>query len=79
MSQHLIMLLIKRYLFDLPLFDGSVSFASFSTAIGCPAGIASEINSFALSFPNGIIKRFLKPMRKRKAIPKRLFHYKKVT
>lgn len=79
MPQHLIMLLNKRYLFDLHLFDGSASFASFSTTIGCPAGIASEINSFALSFPNGIIKTFLKPMRKRKANPKRLFYYKEVT
>ena len=46
--------------------SGSVSIASFATVIGAPVGITSACLSLVFSVINGIAKKLLKVMRKKK-------------
>ena len=57
--------------FDKPSFvlsvtTGSISIASFATAIGAPVGIASASFSLAFSISTGIVKKLLKTVRNMK-------------
>ena len=59
------------YYFDKSLIvllvtGGSLSIASFATAIGVPIGITSASFSFAFSFCTGLVKKLLKATRNKK-------------
>ena len=50
----------------LSVTSGSVSIASFSTAIGAPTGITSASLSLAFSLCTGLVKKLLKATRNKK-------------
>ena len=52
-----------KSLIVLSVTTGSISIASFSTAIGVPVGIASASFSLAFSISTGIVKKLLKATR----------------
>ena len=56
----------KKSLIVLSVATGSISIASFATAIGAPAGIMSARCSLAFSITKGFIKMFLKTIRNKK-------------
>ena len=45
------------------ILSGSISIASFATAIGAPAGIIGARCSFTFSITSGFVKKFLKTIR----------------
>ena len=51
---------------DKLLATGSISIASFATAIGAPVGIMSASCSLAFSITTGFVKKFLKTIRNKK-------------
>ena len=51
---------------DKSLVTGSISIASFATAIGAPVGIMSASCSLAFSTTTGFVKKFLKTIRNKK-------------
>ena len=56
-----------KSLIVLSVATGSISIASFATAIGTPAGIISASCSLAFSFTTGfVVKEFLKTIRNKK-------------
>ena len=68
---------LSKYIVSFEYFDkslivfsvatGSISIASFATAIGTPAGIISASCSLAFSFTTGfVVKEFLKTIRNKK-------------
>ena len=54
---------LDKSLIALTVAAGSISVASFATAIGAPVGITSANCSLAFSITTGFVKRFLKTIR----------------
>ena len=50
----------------LSILLGSISFASFASVIGVPAGIVGASCNFAFSITSGFVKRPLKTIRNKK-------------
>ena len=57
---------LDRSLIVLSVATGSISIASFATAIGAPVGIMSASCSLAFSITTGFVKTFLKTIRNKK-------------
>ena len=57
---------LDKSLIVLSLATGSISIASFATAIGAPVGIMSASCSLAFSITTGFVKEFLKTRNKKK-------------
>ena len=57
---------LDRSLIVLSVATGSISIASFATAIGAPVGIMSASCSLALSITTGFVKKYLKTKRNKK-------------
>ena len=57
---------IDKSLIVLSATSGSISIASFATAIGAPVGIASASLSLTFSVSTGIVKKLLKTTRNKK-------------
>ena len=57
---------LDKSLTVLSVATGSISIASFATAIGAPVGIMSASCSLAFSITTGLVKKFLKTIIKRK-------------
>ena len=57
---------LHRSLIALSVATGSISIASFATAIGAPVGIMSASCSLAFSITTGFVKTFLKTIRNKK-------------
>ena len=57
---------LDKSLIVLSVATGSISIASFATAIGVPVGITSANCSLAFSITIGFVKKFLKTIRNRK-------------
>ena len=55
-----------KSLIFLSVVTGSISIASFATAIGAPIGIMSASCSLAFSITAGFVKKFLKTIRNKK-------------
>ena len=55
-----------KSLIVLSVATGSISIASFATAIGAPVGIMSASCSLAFSITTGFVKKFLKTIRNKK-------------
>ena len=54
---------LDKSLIVLTVATGSISIASFASAIGAPVGITSANCSLAFSITTGFVKRFLKTIR----------------
>ena len=61
-----------KHLIVLSVTSGGVSIASFAAAIGAPIGITSASLSLAFSLCTGLVKKLLKPTRKKRCIIKLL-------
>ena len=57
---------LEKSLIVLSVATGSISIASFATAIGAPVGIMSADCSLAFSITTGFLKKFLKTIRNKK-------------
>ena len=57
---------LDKSLIVLSVATGSISIASFATAIGAPVGIMSASCSLAFSITTGFVKTFLKTIRNKK-------------
>ena len=57
---------LDKSLIVLSLATGSISIASFATAIGAPVGIMSASFSLGFSIATGFVKKFLKTIRNNK-------------
>ena len=57
---------LDKSLIVLSVATGSISIASFATAIGVPVGIMSASCSLAFSITTGFVKKFLKTIRNKK-------------
>ena len=57
---------LDKSLIVLSVATGSISIASFATAIGAPVGIMSASCSLAFSITTGFVKKFLKTIRNKK-------------
>ena len=57
---------LGKSLIVLSVATGSISTASFATAIGAPVGIMSESCILAFSITTGFVKKFLKTIRNKK-------------
>ena len=57
---------LDKSLVVLSVATGSISIASFATAIGAPVGIMSASCSLAFSITTGFVKKFLKTIRNKK-------------
>ena len=57
---------LDKSLFFLSVATGSISIASFATAIGAPVGIMSASCNLAFSVTTGFLKKFLKTIRNKK-------------
>ena len=57
---------LDKSLIVLSEVTGSISIASFATAIGAPVGIMSASCSLAFSITTGFVKKFLKTIRNKK-------------
>ena len=57
---------LDKPLIVLSVATGSISIASFATAIGAPVGIMSASCSLAFSSTTGFVKKFLKRIRNKK-------------
>ena len=57
---------LDKSLIFLSVATGSISIASFATAIGAPVGIMSASCSLAFSITTGFVKKFLKTTRNKK-------------
>ena len=57
---------LDKSLIVLSVATGSISIASFATAIGAPVGIMSASCSLAFSITTGFVKKFLKTTRNKK-------------
>ena len=57
---------LDKSLIVLPVSIGSISIASFATAIGAPVGIMSASCSLAFLITKGFVKTFLKTIRNKK-------------
>ena len=57
---------LDKSLIVLSVATGSISIASFATAIGAPIGIMSASCSLAFSVTTGFVKKFLKTIRNKK-------------
>ena len=57
---------LEKSLIVLSVATGSISIASFATAIGAPVGIMSASCSLAFSITTGFVKKFLKTIRNKK-------------
>ena len=57
---------LDKSLIVLSVATGSISIASFATAIGTPVGIMSASCSLAFSITTGFVKKFLKTIRNKK-------------
>ena len=57
---------LDKSLTVLSVATGSISIASFATAIGAPAGIMSASRSLAFSITTGFVRKFLKTIRSKK-------------
>ena len=57
---------LDKSLIVLLVATGSISIASFATAIGAPVGIMSASCSLAFSITTGFVKKFLKTIRNKK-------------
>ena len=57
---------LDKSLIVLSVATGSISIASFATAIGAPVGIMSASCSLAFSITTGFVKKFLKAIRNKK-------------
>ena len=57
---------LDKSLTVLSVATGSISIASFATAIGAPVGIMSASCSLAFSITTGFVKKFLKTIRNKK-------------
>ena len=57
---------LDKSLTVLSVATGSISIASFATAIGAPVGIMSASCSLAFSITTGLVKTFLKTTRNKK-------------
>ena len=57
---------LDKSLIVLSVATGSISIASFATAIGAPVGIMSASCSLAFSITTGFVKEFLKTIRNKK-------------
>ena len=57
---------LDKSLIVLSVATGSISIASFATAIGAPVGIMSADCSLAFSITTGFLKKFLKTIRNKK-------------
>ena len=57
---------LDKSLIFLSVATGSISIASFATAIEAPVGIMSSSCSLAFSITTGFVKKFLKPVRNKK-------------
>ena len=57
---------LDKTLIALSVATGSISIASFATAIGVPVGIMSASCSLAFSITTGFVKKFLKTIRNKK-------------
>ena len=57
---------LGKSLIVLSVATGSISTASFATAIGAPVGIMSASCSLAFSITTGFVKKFLKTIRNKK-------------
>ena len=57
---------LDKSLIVLSVATGSISIASFATAIGAPVGIMSASCSLALSITTGFVKKYLKTKRNKK-------------
>ena len=57
---------LDKSLTVLSVATGSISIASFATAIGAPAGIMSASCSLAFSITTGFVRKFLKTIRSKK-------------
>ena len=57
---------LDKSLIFLSVATGSISIASFATAIGAPVGIMSASCSLAFSITTGFVKKFLKTIRNKK-------------
>ena len=57
---------LDKSLIVLSVATGSISIASFATAIGAPVGLMSASCSLAFSVTTGFIKKFLKTIRNKK-------------
>ena len=57
---------LDKSLIVLSVATGSISIASFATAIGAPVGIMSASCSVAFSITTGFVKKFLKAIRNKK-------------
>ena len=57
---------LNKSLIILSVATGSISIASFGTAIGAPVGIMSASCSLAFSIATGFVKKFLKTIRNKK-------------
>ena len=57
---------LDKLLIVLSVATGSISIASFATAIGAPVGIMSASCSLAFSITTGFVKKFLKTIRNKK-------------
>ena len=57
---------LDKSLVVLSVATGSISIASFATAIGAPVGIMSATSSLAFSITTGFLKKFLKIIRNKK-------------
>ena len=57
---------LDKSLFFLSVATGSISIASFATAIGAPVGLMSASCSLAFSVTTGFLKKFLKTIRNKK-------------
>ena len=79
LSSEKIHLLFCSNLFEPPLHLVTMTMHLLLCVLGKTPQIRDVKPLTTKSTRQSIIKTFLKPMRKRKAIPKRLFHYKKVT
>ena len=67
LSKHIASLeYLDKSLIALSVATGSISIASFATAIGVPVGIMSASCSLAFSVTTGFVKQFLKTIRNKK-------------
>ena len=66
MSKNLSKYIASFEYLDKSLETGSISIASFATAIGAPVGIMSASCSLAFSITTGFVKKFLKTIRNKK-------------
>ena len=57
---------LDKSLIILSVVTGSISVATFATAIGAPVGIMSASCSLAFSITTGFVKKFLKTIRNKK-------------